>query len=132
MSLSKPCQKRSIDCSIVARPRASLHLHEDTVALSQAKLHFIETGEANRPTLVFLHGWPLDASSCYALMSRTSDSCRCIAVDLPGIWKSAFEASNGSKAFLAGVIHEFIETLGLSYVVLIGHDVGGMIAYAYL
>jgi pimeloyl-ACP methyl ester carboxylesterase len=65
-------------------------------------------------------------------MTRAADDFRAIAIDLPGVGESTPRAADGSKRALAGVVHALIERLSLEGATLVGHDVGGMIAYAYL
>jgi pimeloyl-ACP methyl ester carboxylesterase len=57
-----------------------------------------------------------------------------VAIDLPGIGKSCGSAVPSSKSEIAGVVHELMAALGLdeSEVTLVGHDIGGMVVYAYL
>jgi pimeloyl-ACP methyl ester carboxylesterase len=64
-------------------------------------------------------------------MELAADGVRAVAVDLPGIGGSAGEYTDGSKTALADVVHSLIHALELEEVTLVGHDVGGMIAYAY-
>lgn len=65
-------------------------------------------------------------------MALASGDYHCIAFDLPGIGHSTLEVPCGRKKFLAELMWEAIEQLGLRDVILVGHDVGGMIAYACL
>jgi pimeloyl-ACP methyl ester carboxylesterase len=65
-------------------------------------------------------------------MEQASASYRCLAMDLPGIGGSTPHTLEGDKFFLARVIREAIDRLGLRQVTLVGHDVGGMIGFAYL
>ncbi|MGH9106877.1 MAG: alpha/beta fold hydrolase [Acidimicrobiales bacterium] len=41
------------------------------------------------------------------------------------------ETTDGSKAALAAIVHDVVQRLGLRDVVLVGHDIGGMITYSY-
>jgi pimeloyl-ACP methyl ester carboxylesterase len=53
-------------------------------------------------------------------------------MDLPGVGGSTDTGSSGSKRHLAATVHQVVEVLGLTDFALVGHDVGGMVAYAYL
>lgn len=65
-------------------------------------------------------------------MRLASRQVRAIAVDLPGIGGSSGATTDGTKRELAGVVHGVVSALGLRELTLVGHDVGGMIAYSYL
>jgi len=54
------------------------------------------------------------------------------ALDLPGIGGSLPAASSSAKSAVARRVIELIDTLRLRNVTLVGHDVGGMIAFACL
>ncbi|GAA2124579.1 alpha/beta fold hydrolase [Actinomadura napierensis] len=86
---------------------------------------------AGRPYL-FLHGWPESWRTWAGVMCAASTEDRLIAIDLPGIGESAGRVPGGSKALIAGVVNELVEELGLADLTLVGHDAGGMAAYAYL
>jgi pimeloyl-ACP methyl ester carboxylesterase len=69
---------------------------------------------------------------------RSSLSCElerdihAIAIDLPGVGASRGVTTANDKRTLARCIRGAVEGLGLRQVVLAGHDIGGMIAYAYV
>jgi pimeloyl-ACP methyl ester carboxylesterase len=54
-----------------------------------------------------------------------------VYIDLPRIGKSE-PISSSDKNSIAKFINEIIQTLNLEKIVLTGHDVGGMITYAFL
>jgi pimeloyl-ACP methyl ester carboxylesterase len=100
--------------------------------LDGISLHVVEAGDPWARPVVFVHGWPQSWVEWQAVMARAADQFRAIAIDLPGIGESSIGSTDGSKRALAGVVHRLIEQLGLDRPVLVGHDIGGMIAYAYL
>ena len=55
-----------------------------------------------------------------------------MAIDLPGIGGSTTAPASGDKRALARVVAGTIAALGLERVTLVGHDVGGMVTYAFL
>lgn len=104
----------------------------DHLQVSGVSLHVVEVGEpAGRP-VVFLHGWPQSWIEWQQVMLHAAGEFRAIAIDLPGIGESSGPATDGSKHALAAVVHDLIAQLDLTDVTLVGHDVGGMITYAYL
>jgi pimeloyl-ACP methyl ester carboxylesterase len=97
-----------------------------------SSLHVVEAGDPAAAPVVLLHGWPQSWRSWRAVMELASQQVRAIAIDLPGIGKSAGGPADGSKRQLADTVHQVITGLGLRGATLVGHDVGGMITYAYL
>jgi pimeloyl-ACP methyl ester carboxylesterase len=102
------------------------------VTLGSADLHVVEAGDPAAAPVLFLHGWPQCWLSWRAVMTHAAADVRAIAVDLPGVGGSTGAPPDGTKRALAQVVHRLAGELDLSGVTLVGHDVGGMIAYAYL
>jgi pimeloyl-ACP methyl ester carboxylesterase len=111
----------------------SIMPREHALPISAGQLHVVDAGpEAGQP-LLFLHGWPEDWSAWKPVMEHAaSEGFRTLAIDLPGVGRSRLNRPNGEKAFLAGLIREAVEALGLERLTVVGHDCGGMIAFAYL
>jgi pimeloyl-ACP methyl ester carboxylesterase len=81
---------------------------------------------------LFLHGWPESWRTWQDLMTLAGRDHRAVAIDLPGIGDSTRGSSDGTKLGIARVVHALAGTLGLHDLTLAGHDIGGMVAYAYL
>jgi pimeloyl-ACP methyl ester carboxylesterase len=64
-------------------------------------------------------------------MPQLSDRHRVIAPDLPGIGGSAIPKDGLDMASAARRIHALIRQLGMEHAVVVGHDIGLMVAYAY-
>ncbi|MER7211319.1 alpha/beta fold hydrolase [Streptosporangium sp. NPDC000239] len=105
------------------------HTH---VPIAGSPLHVVETGDPLGRPVLFLHGWPESWRTWRGVMEAAGTDARLLAVDLPGIGDSTGPAPGGSKLRLAGMVHELVLSLGLTDLTLVGHDAGGMIAYAYL
>src|ERR1700744_414309 len=94
-------------------------------------LHVVEAGDPRSPPSLSLHGWPQSWRTWEEVMARAAPEARAIAIDLPGVGESA-GSGTGSKRQLAAQLRDLVAELGLQNLTLVGHDVGGMIAYAYL
>jgi len=105
--------------------------HHD-VQLGDISVHVAELGDATAPPVLFLHGWPQSWAEWRPVMELAADGFRAIAIDLPGVGASAATATDGSKRALAAVVHALIEQLELNRPVIVGHDVGGMVAFSYV
>ena len=102
------------------------------VNVGDARIHVVETGDPTGRPFVFLHGWPESSATWAGLTAIAGEQIRAIAVDLPGIGASTSTGIDGTKTAIAASIHELIQHLGLTGVTLVGHDIGGMVTYAYL
>ncbi len=95
-------------------------------------IHVVEGGMRGAPAVFFLHGWPENWSAFEQVMIRLSESAHVIAIDMPGIGESLTPPQTNDKRSLAKHFKTVIDTLGIEDVTLVGHDLGGMIVYAFL
>jgi pimeloyl-ACP methyl ester carboxylesterase len=102
------------------------------VVIDDMRLHVVSAGDPDGPVFLFLHGWPESSRSWAPVMTQAARHAHTIAVDLPGVGRSTGNATDGSKRQLADAVHRLIATMGLTDVTLVGQDIGGMIAYAYV
>ena len=93
--------------------------------LGDNHVYFEKTGSG--PTLLFVHGWPLNGQTWRNVTPHLDGFTR-IVIDLPGNGSSAVTPQTDlSVRGHAAVVISFIEELGLTDVVLVGQDSGGMI-----
>jgi pimeloyl-ACP methyl ester carboxylesterase len=102
------------------------------VPIGAHSLHLVEAGHDQSESVVFLHGWPEDWTEWQRVMERASQTHHVLALDLPGVGASRGAVPGGEKAALAETIHQAIQALSLAPYLIVGHDVGAMVAYAYL
>nr|WP_242525497.1 alpha/beta hydrolase [Pseudomonas fluorescens] len=81
--------------------------------------------------VVLLHGWPQTSWAWRRVIPLLSPVCDVVAPDLPGFGFSSKPESGFDKRAIARRLREFVQALGLSRVALVGHDLGGHVAYAY-
>lgn len=112
----------------------ALEHHQLTVA--GACVHAVTAGPPDAPGLLLLHGWPESWATWRELIPLAAATHRVAAIDLPGIGGSAPDITAGtvpgSKRAIARIVHGAASALGLSDLTLVGHDIGGMVTYAYL
>jgi pimeloyl-ACP methyl ester carboxylesterase len=115
-------------------PRTAVFLHRtvDADGLSIHVAEFREAQRADRPGLLFLHGWPEDWSCFQSVMLRLSGAFCVAAMDLPGIGGSSTPPPSSDKRTLARCVRAVLRELGWKQATLVGHDVGGQIVFAYL
>lgn len=95
-------------------------------------IHIAEAGTAGQPAVLFLHGWPESWAAFQHVMATLRTDAHVIAMDLPGIGGSLTPPPWSDKRTLATYVRGVIEQLSLDGLTLVGHDVGGMVVYAYL
>ena len=97
------------------------------VEIEGHRIHYIDVGTG--PTLFFVHpgvGWSLMYSDLIQVLRR---QFRCVALDLPdyGLSKAAPDYQH-TLISDSRLIERFLQTLGLSDVTLVSHDLTGSIA----
>jgi pimeloyl-ACP methyl ester carboxylesterase len=100
-----------------------------TVQVNGTTLHYVRGGSG--PAVILLHGFPQDWSSYRKTMPRLAKNFTVIAVDLRGIGGSRATIDGYDAANLAEDIRQLAEQLKLKRVYIVGHDVGGWVAYAF-
>lgn len=121
---------------VVAEPAASRSGQPPpgfTSALAEVQgssLHFVRGGSG--PAIILLHGFPEDWAAYQAIMPRLAQRFTVIAIDFPGIGRSAPPSHGYDAASLAAQIHGLAEVLRLDQPYVVGHDLGAHITYAYV
>ncbi|MFI1581767.1 alpha/beta fold hydrolase [Embleya sp. NPDC020630] len=96
------------------------------VRLSVGTIGYEDTG-GDGPTVVLLHGFLMDSSLWDEVIATLSVDHRCVAPTLPlGAHRHAMSAeADLSLPKVAALVGEFLDTLDLSEVTLVGVDTGG-------
>jgi pimeloyl-ACP methyl ester carboxylesterase len=93
-------------------------------------LHYVRGGAG--PALILIHGFPQDWFEYHAIMPNLARHFTVIAVDLRGVGDSTATTGGYDASTMAQDIYQLTLTLRLHHVYLVGHDLGGMVAYAFL
>jgi pimeloyl-ACP methyl ester carboxylesterase len=101
----------------------------DTAQVNGTTLHYIRGGTG--PPVILLHGFPEDWYAYHRLMPRLANQFTVVAVDLRGVGGSAAAVGGYEAANMAEDVHQLAEHLHLEHVYVVGHDIGGMVAYAF-
>ena len=101
----------------------------ETVPVNGIRLHYVRGGQG--PAVILLHGFPEDWSEYLAIMPRLAKRFTVIAIDLRGVGGSTAAPSGYDSATLAEDVQQLASALKLSRVYLVGHDIGGQVAYAF-
>ena len=93
------------------------------------KLQYLTAGHG--PAVVLLHGYAETSRMWRPLMPRLAEHFTVIAPDLPGIGGSEIPKDGLDMTRAATRIHDLVKGLGIEKAVVVGHDIGLMVAYAY-
>lgn len=89
------------------------------------------TGPADAPTIVFVHGWPDDASLWRHQVAALSGRYRCVVPTLPNFGDTPHETGGLDFPDIVTRLHATITACGTEPVTLVTHDWGAYIGYLY-
>ena len=101
-----------------------------TIHANGVTLHYVRGGTG--PAVILLHAFPEDWYEYHKVMPRLATKFTVVAVDLPGIGGSTGKPGGYAAADMANDIHQLQEQLHLEHAYIVGHDIGGMVAYAFI
>jgi pimeloyl-ACP methyl ester carboxylesterase len=78
-----------------------------------------------------IHGWPQDWYEFHKIMPRLAKKFTVIAVDLRGVGGSSPTPGGYDAANMAKDVYQLSQELKLERVYVAGHDIGGMVTYAF-
>lgn len=95
------------------------------------KFHYVESGSRSDPLLLLLHGFPDFWLSWRHQIPVLSEHFRVIALDLKGFGDSDKPSSRNTYRIdvILEEIRQLIAAFGVSTCTLIGHDIGGLLAW---
>src|SRR6266849_4231881 len=93
------------------------------------RLHYLVAGKGD-PVLL-LHGYAENSHMWRPLMAQLAKSHTVIAPDLRGFGQSSKPMTGYDKKTMAQDVHALAHSLGYQHEVVVGHDIGLMVAYAY-
>jgi len=97
---------------------------------AEVNLHYVRDGGPGE-TVILLHGWPQTWASWVEVMPLLSAEHDVIAVDLRGIGASDKQEGGYDKATMARDIKALMDELNIKSANIVGHDIGGMTAFAF-
>jgi pimeloyl-ACP methyl ester carboxylesterase len=92
-------------------------------------LHY--TVEGRGPAVVLVHGLGGFAETWRRTIAPLAERATVYAFDLPGHGQSGKPRASYRLAWLARVLHGFLDTLGVRHASLVGHSLGGAVAVTY-
>lgn len=107
----------------------ALLIRNSRIQLTQGQLFWREVGHGT--TLLFLHGSWTDSSQWTPVIEQLSARYHCLVPDLPGFGESERSPQHYSVETQVEALAEYLETLRIRQVYLVGHSLGGWIAASY-
>lgn len=112
-----------------ASPPAEPAIAVKTAVVGGLTFQYLEAGSGS--AVILLHGYTQTSRMWRPLMPRLAADHRVVAPDLPGIGGSSVPTEGIDMASAATRIHALARQLGIESAVIVGHDIGLMVAYAY-
>jgi pimeloyl-ACP methyl ester carboxylesterase len=100
-----------------------------TANVNGVRLHYVMGGKGE--PLVLLHGWSKTWYKWRKVMPALAERYTVIVPDLPGLGDSSPSTTGYGKRAIAQTIYQLVNQLGFQQINLVGHDIGGMVAYAF-
>src|SRR5258705_12555554 len=125
----------SVEAILIFALTAGLTVHaqkriEDRFAnVGGVRLHYLVAGKGE--PVILLHGYAENSHMWRPLMVQLAKSHTVIAPDLRGFGQSSKPTTGYDKKTMAQDIHALAQSLGYQQEVVVGHDIGLMVAYAY-
>src|SRR5437899_9038965 len=113
----------------IAQPPGSRTIAVRTASADGVKLQYLTAGRG--PAVLLLTGYAETSRMWRPLMPRLAEHFTVIAPDLPGIGGSDIPKDGLDMKGAAIRIHDLVKGLGIEKAVVVGHDIGLMVAYAY-
>jgi haloacetate dehalogenase len=99
------------------------------VDVGDLTIHAVSGGDG--PAVVLLHGFTQTWRAWRAVMPALAGHYRVIAADLRGVGGSTVTVGGFDKRTMAGDLAALLDALSIPAAAVVGHDIGGMVAYAF-
>jgi pimeloyl-ACP methyl ester carboxylesterase len=94
------------------------------------RLHAVEGGRSDGPTIVLLAGFPQTSWAWHKVMPRLAERFQVIAIDLPGQGHSDRPQDGYDTHTLASRVQAALTALGVPKYWLVAHDIGACVAFS--
>ena len=104
----------------------------NVVNVDGMRIHYKDTGPQDAPVLLFLHGFGSSLQTWDVWAGSLEQKYRVIRLDLPGFGLTGPSPSNDySELNDVNTLTQFVDKLGVSELSVIGHSMGGKIAWTF-
>ncbi|KAL6728946.1 hypothetical protein Aduo_000047 [Ancylostoma duodenale] len=124
------------DCFTVKKhpkPKCLEGWDERYIQLKILRLHYVQTGDDDKPLLLMLHGFPEFWYSWRFQLKHFANKYRCVALDQRGynLSDKPSHTEDYHIDFLIADVREVAEKLGYKKFILMGHDWGAVVAWKF-
>jgi pimeloyl-ACP methyl ester carboxylesterase len=119
----------SLTTTTTVRPQARAGIEHRFASVGDVRLHYLIAGKGD--PVILLHGYAENSHMWRPLMVELAKSHTVIAPDLRGFGQSSKPMTGYDKKTMAHDIHALAQSLGYQREIVVGHDIGLMVAYAY-
>lgn len=99
--------------------------------LSMSRVAYVESGHG--PAALFLHGFPLNGYQWRGALERLASLRRCIVPDVMSCgWTETSETQSITPETQAELLSEFLDSLHIAQVDLLGNDSGGLVSQLFV
>jgi pimeloyl-ACP methyl ester carboxylesterase len=109
--------------------QAQTHITDRFANVNGMTMHYLIAGKGD--AVILLHGYAQNSHMWRPLMVELAKTHTAIAPDLRGFGRSSKPTTGFDKKTMAQDVHALAQSLGLQHEVVVGHDIGLMVAYAY-
>ena len=127
LALSSALLVLTLTIPVVAQ--AQTQISDRFVNVNGVKLHYLLAGKGD--PVILLHGYAQNSHMWRPLMVEVAKSHTVIAPDLRGFGQSSKPLTGYTKKSMAQDVHALAQALGYQHAIVVGHDIGLMVAYAY-
>ena len=127
LALSSALLVLTLTIPVVAQ--AQTQISDRFVNVNGVKLHYLLAGKGD--PVILLHGYAQNSHMWRPLMVEVAKSHTVIAPDLRGFGQSSKPLTGYTKKSMAQDVHALAQSLGYRHAIVVGHDIGLMVAYAY-
>lgn len=96
------------------------------ITINSISLEYTDTGSGD--AVVMLHGWGASKELYRNVINTVAEKFRVIALDFPGFGGSAEPPTAWDVSQFADLTADFISSLGLDKIILLGHSFGGRVS----
>lgn len=113
----------------VSTAHAQTGIKDRFAEVNGVRLHYLIAGKGD--LVLLLHGYAENSHMWRPLMVQAAKTHTVIAPDLRGFGQSSKPMNGYDKKTMAQDVHALTQSLGYQRAVVVGHDIGLMVAYAY-
>src|ERR1043166_7690155 len=119
----------NLTITTTVRPQARSGIQHRFASVGEVRLHYLIAGKGD--PVILLHGYAESGHMWRPLMVQLGKNHTVIAPDLRGFGQSSKPMTGYDKKTMAQDIHALAQSLGYQREIVVGHDIGLMVAYAY-